>query len=342
MSALQQSVIRSMGSPRVIGLLHRVHVFEAVLAIIAMPLQLLLFLTDEPSKNVRPGAEIWVLCLVPVVVSVARLPLAIVNLRQVRRMLCQTNIDILELMHFFDSRLSRSLCLISALLMPCYCCGLLWAIAFLPCTQFSELLFWEIPVEAVPCEVFSLTSSSLSCILSITLCCRLLSPSALRLCLALEDQRQAAPPPRAGLSEQHLKVLPSHVFGHDVSESGDARETRKQQETSPQQLAGLCSGESSCPPGTVKPDASTGNELEETSCSICLDDFSDGQRVRKLPCGHVFHIACVDAWLKRTATCPLRCPVDIQEEAQKLLEERSPGESSGSPAATPLGRVEDP
>eukprot|EP00930_Biecheleria_cincta_P035712 TRINITY_DN24544_c0_g1_i2.p1 TRINITY_DN24544_c0_g1~~TRINITY_DN24544_c0_g1_i2.p1 ORF type:complete len:294 (+),score=35.56 TRINITY_DN24544_c0_g1_i2:169-1050(+) len=290
----------------------------------------------------RPGLDIWVLCLMPVVVSVVRLPMAIANLRQVTRILCQSDIDILELIHFFDSRLSRSLCLVSALLMPSYCCGLLWAIAFLPCTQFSELLFWEIPDEAVPCEVFSLTSSCLSCMLSVTLCSRLLAPSALRLCLALEDRQHAAPPPRAGLSEQHLQVLPSHVFGEDASESGSVHETHKHQKTPPQQPGGLPSSESSCPPGTVNPMASSDKELEETSCSICLDAFGNGQRVRKLPCGHMFHVACVDAWLKRTATCPLRCPTDIREEAQKLLSERTQGELFVSPAPTTLGRIEHP
>ena len=36
---------------------------------------------------------------------------------------------------------------------------------------------------------------------------------------------------------------------------------------------------------------------EEANCSICLDDFEEGQRQRVLPCGHVFHAPCVDEWL---------------------------------------------
>ncbi|WVZ78379.1 hypothetical protein U9M48_026101 [Paspalum notatum var. saurae] len=40
-------------------------------------------------------------------------------------------------------------------------------------------------------------------------------------------------------------------------------------------------------------------------CAICLADFAEGEAVRVLPrCGHGFHVACVDAWLRTRATCP--------------------------------------
>eukprot|EP00930_Biecheleria_cincta_P057947 TRINITY_DN4380_c0_g1_i1.p1 TRINITY_DN4380_c0_g1~~TRINITY_DN4380_c0_g1_i1.p1 ORF type:complete len:667 (+),score=92.58 TRINITY_DN4380_c0_g1_i1:61-2001(+) len=45
--------------------------------------------------------------------------------------------------------------------------------------------------------------------------------------------------------------------------------------------------------------------LEQTQCVVCLDEFQDGDRVRALPCGHVFHVGCVDEWLGRDAHCPL-------------------------------------
>ncbi|KAK8078536.1 hypothetical protein PG996_004706 [Apiospora saccharicola] len=45
---------------------------------------------------------------------------------------------------------------------------------------------------------------------------------------------------------------------------------------------------------------------QETSCSICTDDFEDGVEVRKLPCGHIFHPTCVDQWLAEFGvTCPV-------------------------------------
>lgn len=41
------------------------------------------------------------------------------------------------------------------------------------------------------------------------------------------------------------------------------------------------------------------------TCSICMDDFEDGDVVRDLKCGHSYHRGCVDEWLMRKNTCPL-------------------------------------
>ncbi|PWZ20544.1 RING-H2 finger protein ATL8 [Zea mays] len=40
-------------------------------------------------------------------------------------------------------------------------------------------------------------------------------------------------------------------------------------------------------------------------CAICLAEFEGGQAVRVLPqCGHAFHAACVDTWLRAHSSCP--------------------------------------
>ena len=36
---------------------------------------------------------------------------------------------------------------------------------------------------------------------------------------------------------------------------------------------------------------------KNSTCVICLDDFQAGARVKTLPCGHLFHDACIDQWL---------------------------------------------
>ena len=36
---------------------------------------------------------------------------------------------------------------------------------------------------------------------------------------------------------------------------------------------------------------------EQTECAICLNDFTKGDRVRVLPCKHIFHLDEVDEWL---------------------------------------------
>ena len=70
-------------------------------------------------------------------------------------------------------------------------------------------------------------------------------------------------------------------------------------------------------------------------CSVCLATFAVGDELRHLPCGHEFHLKCVDAWLlgaaaasadRVSATCPLckAVPLDVD----RLLAE------AGAPSAT--------
>lgn len=59
-----------------------------------------------------------------------------------------------------------------------------------------------------------------------------------------------------------------------------------------------------CPPSTSHPHGETDDEStmppwfdSQTECAICLNDFVKGDRVRLLPCKHIFHMAEVDEWL---------------------------------------------
>ncbi|XVF55887.1 hypothetical protein PTKIN_Ptkin06aG0072300 [Pterospermum kingtungense] len=43
-----------------------------------------------------------------------------------------------------------------------------------------------------------------------------------------------------------------------------------------------------------------------TCCSICLADYKSSDTLRLLPdCNHLFHLKCVDPWLRLHPTCPL-------------------------------------
>lgn len=48
-------------------------------------------------------------------------------------------------------------------------------------------------------------------------------------------------------------------------------------------------------------------------CAICFSDYESGDVQRKLPCGHLFHIECVDQWILKQANTdhskPPACPM---------------------------------
>jgi hypothetical protein len=56
--------------------------------------------------------------------------------------------------------------------------------------------------------------------------------------------------------------------------------------------------------------------IEQTECTVCLANFQEGERIRLLPCNHVFHSACIDEWLGRDAHCPL-CRFDLRSQSSR-------------------------
>ena len=73
----------------------------------------------------------------------------------------------------------------------------------------------------------------------------------------------------------------------------------------------------------------------EIDCSICLDEFAPGDRLRRLPCNHTFHGNCVARWLiERSAVCPL-CKLDLYEEEDDSSSSSgsSDGEGAGDETA---------
>lgn len=48
------------------------------------------------------------------------------------------------------------------------------------------------------------------------------------------------------------------------------------------------------------------DSAKDTCCSICLADYKNTDMLRVLPeCDHLFHLKCIDPWLRLHPTCPL-------------------------------------
>eukprot|EP01017_Pseudomicrothorax_dubius_P044216 TRINITY_DN7453_c0_g1_i2.p1 TRINITY_DN7453_c0_g1~~TRINITY_DN7453_c0_g1_i2.p1 ORF type:complete len:175 (-),score=12.08 TRINITY_DN7453_c0_g1_i2:311-835(-) len=45
-------------------------------------------------------------------------------------------------------------------------------------------------------------------------------------------------------------------------------------------------------------------------CTICMNNFKEGEVIRQLPCKHIFHHCCVKPWFQKKSTCP-NCRYDL-------------------------------
>jgi E3 ubiquitin-protein ligase synoviolin len=80
---------------------------------------------------------------------------------------------------------------------------------------------------------------------------------------------------------------------------------------------------------TLYPDA-TSEELamSDNICIICREDMVSNSK--KLPCGHIFHTACLRSWFQRQQTCPtcrlniLRTPITSSQQQQQQQQQQQP------------------
>jgi hypothetical protein len=45
--------------------------------------------------------------------------------------------------------------------------------------------------------------------------------------------------------------------------------------------------------------------ITETSCCICFEDYFPGMIMHMLPCNHILHNICLQAWYNKSQTCPM-------------------------------------
>lgn len=134
--------------------------------------------------------------------------------------------------------------------------------------------------------------------------------------------RPIRPPTRRLTREQVKRLFPIYQFnGQDlqlIEEIAPKRKINKDQE-----------------PFVPRP-------LELSCCSICLDEYEPGDRLRCLdPCHHAFHARCIGRWLsERSATCPL-CKTELYDPDEGNEEEDS-SSSEGEQQQQPLNQQAAP
>lgn len=57
-----------------------------------------------------------------------------------------------------------------------------------------------------------------------------------------------------------------------------------------------------------------GHDDSERKCLVCQCDYEANEELRRLPCGHCFHTACVDQWLNGKDACPYCRQCIVQRE----------------------------
>ncbi|MCD7461043.1 RING finger protein 24 [Datura stramonium] len=52
-------------------------------------------------------------------------------------------------------------------------------------------------------------------------------------------------------------------------------------------------------------EANSTNLESKECCCICLDEYSEGEEIAKIDCGHLYHVGCIREWINRKDTCPI-------------------------------------
>ena len=145
-----------------------------------------------------------------------------------------------------------------------------------------------------------------------------------------EGRRNAARRARGGLARMHrfFGAMHAHIHaaGRDARERGDLaalvlsdRDFTDQDYERLLTLDNVCvakkglSADAMARRGVVtRAWGENQNPSDAPRCAVCLEGFSRGDCVSRLPCTHQFHRACIERWLSSHVECPV-CRVNLAE-----------------------------
>ncbi|KAE9584581.1 hypothetical protein Lal_00021746 [Lupinus albus] len=131
---------------------------------------------------------------------------------------------------------------------------------------------------------FSCIGYAMPFILCATICCCL--PCIISILGIREDFSQ-----NRGASAESINALPIYKFKMKENENSDVHDV----DTAIDEGGVLAAG-------TEKERLISG---EDAVCCVCLAKYVDDDELREMPCFHIFHVECIDKWLKINASCPL-------------------------------------
>ena len=66
----------------------------------------------------------------------------------------------------------------------------------------------------------------------------------------------------------------------------------------------------------LNPEIVKKGDIFSDQCSICLDDYKEGETIVKLKCSHIYHKSCLEKWLLKHNSCPY-CKTEINPSDYK-------------------------